>query len=70
MNAVALQQPAIPFSDFPGDMAVPPIGCETVGAIVGFGGFNRDVIRALEPDDVRGLAGDAGVPAAVPIRDK
>jgi hypothetical protein len=41
-----------------------------VGAIVGFGWLNRDVIGAFETDDMRGFAGDSRVTAAIGIRDK
>ena len=67
LDAVGLQQAAVVFSDLAGDVAIPPVGGQTVGSRVFLGGFDADVVRAFELDDVRCLPGDAGIAAALGV---
>ena len=68
MDTVGLELPAITLANFPGDMPVPPIGGQSIGALVLLCGFDGDVVRAFEPDDVRSLPGNDGIAAAISIR--
>ena len=70
VDAVGLEQAAVVFPDFPGDMAIPPVGGQSVIAVIFLRRFDRDVIRSPEPDDVWCLPGYPRVAAALAIGDK
>ena len=67
MDAVGLQQAAVADADFLGNVAIPPVGGESVAAVVFLVGFDRDVIRPFELNDVWREPSHAGITSALCI---
>jgi hypothetical protein len=57
----------VAIANFPGDMTVPQIGGQAITAVVLLGGFDGNVIRAFELDDVWCEPGDPGVAPALGV---